>query len=188
VDEKIVIRPRARYFSLAISLLIGLGFLVTSADATQAQKALPAILGFWLISYALLAKPKVVMTAGFIKIVNPFSAINASWAAVEEIGVNYSGFISIAGKKYSVFAAIAPNRYHSRRLTKGDLRGSGYENDPTVSARLSPQSESGEFYLIANRFWSENLEPTAQSEATLNWPIILGTLILSGAALIILLS
>lgn len=173
---------------LAISLLLGLGFLVTSSDWSEAQRSMPAIFALWLASYAFLAKPKVVMTKGFIQIVNPLGTISSSWAAVEDIGVSYSGFIKLAGKKYSVFAAITPNRYHSRRLSRGDLRGSGYENDPSVSAKLSPQSESGEFYLIANRFWSQNLETRAESKVTRSWGLILGIAILSALALVIFLS
>lgn len=151
MSQKHVIRPRLRwvYFFTAVAITIGFG--ITSPSIEAALAGIPGALLLVFLAYAIFLRPSVELDAVGVTVKNPFSSFEARWASIAEIGVNYTAFVEIEGKRYSIFAANIPSRYHSRKLSKYDLKGSGFEGQETLNAKLSPQSETGEFFLIANR-------------------------------------
>ena len=141
-----VFRPRSGYI-LAGILIAGSILLVLQTLLYSTGEDLWATI-FWAVSivfasYWLFIHPKVTVYDEGITIHNPFRVISVSWAHVEDIDVQYSMSITVAGRKIHAFAAPAPGRYHARTIHPNEIKGLRVSNPENMRPGESPRTHSG---------------------------------------------
>jgi len=141
-----VFRPRSGYI-LAGTLIVGSILLVLQTLLYSTGEDLWATI-FWAVSivfasYWLFIHPKVTVYDEGITIHNPLRVISVSWAHVEDIDVQYSMSITVAGRKIHAFAAPAPGRYHARTIHQNEIKGLRLKSDSLLRPGESPRTYSG---------------------------------------------
>ena len=108
-----VFRPRSSYLFAAV-MIVGSILLTAQTILYPNGEDLVASL-LWaaaisLTSYWLFIHPKVVLFDEGITIRNPINEVTVGWGDIDEIDVQYTLNINVAGKKIHAWAAPAPGR------------------------------------------------------------------------------
>lgn len=96
-----------------------------------------------LVGWALYWRPKVVVNAGGVRVVNVFRTIDIPWPAIQEIETKWALTISTAFGNVRAWAAPAPGRQLMRRAEPADRKIGGYRGGDVVRTGDLLQSESG---------------------------------------------
>ena len=168
-----VFRPRSSYLFAAV-MIVGSILLTAQTILYPNGEDLVASL-LWaaaisLTSYWLFIHPKVVLFDEGITIRNPINEVTVGWGDIDEIDVQYTLNINVAGKKIHAWAAPAPGRYHSRTIHPSEFRGLSLSGE-LLRPGESPRTDSGQAAQLARlRHQAFLKEPKARIEAKLSTP------------------
>jgi len=111
-----------------------------------------------LLTWALYWRPKVVVTAGGVRVVNVFRTIDVPWPAIKDVSTKWSLTIDTAFGSIRAWAAPAPGRQMMRRAQREDHRVAGQRAGETARPSDLPQTESGAAAQIVRQRWLRHAE------------------------------
>ena len=171
-----VFRPRSSYLFTAVMIVGSILLTAQTILYPNGEDLVASVL--WAVaisvaSYWLFIHPKVVLFDEGITIRNPINEITVGWGDIDEIDVQYTLNIRVAGKKIHAWAAPAPGRYHSRTIHPSELRGMRLSGN-LLRPGESPRTDSGQAAQLARaRHEAFIKEPKARIEVTLATPTAL---------------
>lgn len=180
MPERHVYYAKNRFLYPGLIWVLSLMLVVTSTGQTWIP-ALSWALFLSYLAYLIFVNPSVVLESDGITLKNPFVTKSFGWQKVELVDVRWALFVQVAGKRHESWAALAPSRYHSRRVARGDLTGIGLASAKDVRSVEAPQSETGAIIFLAKRY----LESPSGNHISrkVDWPALAITLLLLVAAI-----
>lgn len=181
-----VFRPRSSYLFASVVIIGSILLTAQTVFYPNGEDLMASVL--WALalsvtSYWLFIHPKVIVFDEGITIRNPINEITIGWGDIDEIDVQYTLNIRVAGKRIHAWAAPAPGRYHSRTIHPNELRGMRLSGN-LLRPGESPRSDSGQAAQLARARHEAFLKnPTIRIESRLATPTKL--LIVVGATIAI---
>jgi hypothetical protein len=136
-----------------------------------------------LVAWALYWRPKVVVNAGGVRVVNVFRTLDIPWPAIRAIETKWTLTLETAFGKVRAWAAPAPGRQLMRRSEPADHKIGGYRRGDTARPGDLPQSESGAAAQIIRQRWLHHREAGHLDDPKLefdrlpshwNWEVLIG--------------
>ena len=181
----VVFRPRsgliATWFVAGISVFTAVTTFL--ADPRQGVAVLPLLALAVAVTWAVLARPSVIVSDGGVTIVNVLRTVELPWPAIQAVDTKWALTLQTAYGPYSAWAAAAPGRAVVRRATKSDvahLPESTYGLGGIRPGDL-PASQSGAAALLIRERWEalrdagyldQPVLERAQPRTTTHWPIL----------------
>jgi hypothetical protein len=180
MSDSHIFYAKNRFLYPSVIWLISLMLVITSTDQTW----LPALswavfLGY--VSYLIFVRPAVLVSKEAITIRNPYLTKTFGWKRVELVDVRFSLFVQVAGKRHQSWAALAPSRYHNRRVARGDVRGISEPRASELRFSEAPNSETGAIVYLS-RQWLEH-PIGSENSVKLDWKALAVTLVLAVLAI-----
>ena len=171
-----VFRPRSSFLFAGVMIIGSLLLTAQTILYPNGEDRIASVLwaiAICVVSYWLFIHPKVVLFDEGITIRNPINEITVGWGDIDEIDVQYTLNIRVAGKKIHAWAAPAPGRYHSRTIHPSELRGMRLSGN-LLRPGESPRTDSGQAAQLARaRHESFVKDPKARIDATISNPTAL---------------
>lgn len=176
--------------------------------------ALPLVATILLGVWMLFGRPCVIVTAGGVELHNVLRDVRMPFGALKELSTRYClKLTDTEGRSYQSWAAPAPSRYSTARVTEEDLRALSLSSSPPdapsdsglsagsvgsagasgVAASATLRSDAGAAAVAVRRAWREYLSspgPGAGSASdrvvvTWNWPVIGGFVLLAAITTVV---
>jgi len=150
-----------------------------------------ALVGF--MAWALYWRPKVVVSAGGVRVVNVFRTLDIPWPAIQEIETKWALTLGTAFGTVRAWAAPAPGRQLLHRARPSDRKIGGYRRGDTARPSDLPQSDSGAAAQIVRQRWSHHREAGHLDHAKLeydrlpsrwNWDVVIGFAVIAPLAVL----
>ena len=117
--------------------------------------------GWWVLFVAALAwalfwNPRIHVDASGVVLVNVFRTIRLPWPSIQEIDTKWSLTLKTAYGSFGAWAAPAPGRHSTKRLTDQDLQHlptSSYDASHSIRPGDSPASPSGQSARAIRQTW-----------------------------------
>ncbi len=117
--------------------------------------------GWWVLLvtalvWALFWNPRIHVDASGVVLVNVFRTIRLPWPSIQEIDTKWSLTLKTAYGTFGAWAAPAPGRHGTRRVTEQDLRHlprSSHDSDRSIRPGDSPTSPSGQAAWAIRETW-----------------------------------
>jgi hypothetical protein len=103
--------------------------------------------------YLVMIRPKLKIYASHIEVINPLSTHKIPWKYISAIETKYCLTMTLQDKTIKAWAAVAPSRYHFKRVHPTDFRGVNLENSELVRPSDSPLTDSGAAAYISRQEW-----------------------------------
>lgn len=193
MPEPVVFRPRAGQVLAWTAIGVcgaGLVYIALAESVTSLVfGAWPIVLVAWL-AWVLYVRPAVVVTDGFVEIVNPFRTHRVPWGDIDQVDSRYALTVHTrSGRRIRAWAAPAPGARQAlstRREEVSRTPGDGETRRPSDAEGTL----SGDAASLLRRRQAESerrgVDPAAQTVSTLTVPVIAGTAVLVAAAVLTL--
>jgi len=86
-------------------------------------------------------------------VINPLNTHKIPWKYISAIETKYCLTMTLQDKTIKAWAAVAPSRYHFKRVHPTDFRGVNLENSELVRPSDSPLTDSGAAAYISRQEW-----------------------------------
>jgi len=103
--------------------------------------------------YFVMIRPKLNIYSSHIEVINPLSTHKIPWKYISAIETKYCLTLSLQDRTIKAWAAVAPSRYHFKRVHPTDFRGVNLENSELVRPSDSPLTDSGAAAYISRQEW-----------------------------------
>ena len=162
-------RARSSYFFAGVGLFLCLIALWSGISIGGARNLVTTF--FWVAAavtflYMTFIKPKIVISAEGMLVINPVLRAQVGWADVIDLGAKWNLYIRTEERTLNVWAAPAPGRRHSRKLHASEVRGMKSASFELIAPAVSPRSESGVALHLAELEWAAFQKRDAGATAT----------------------
>ncbi|GAA2726982.1 hypothetical protein CAE01nite_24250 [Cellulomonas aerilata] len=121
-------------------------------------RQLPAIVLAATVVYAVLVRPAVMVDGDGVRLRNVLRDVDVPWAALERVSTRFALTLhTLDGQQVRAWAAPASGRHVDARLTAGDVRALGWDDDEPLTASASTASPSGVAAAWVRREWRRAL-------------------------------
>jgi hypothetical protein len=117
--------------------------------------------------YLVMIRPKLKILTSHIEVINPLSTHKIPWKSISAIETKYCLTLTLQDQTIKAWAAVAPSRYHFKRVHPTDFRGVNLENTALLRPSDSPLTDSGAAAYISRQEWMKrrNLESNLVPES-----------------------
>lgn len=179
-DGHVFFRPRTGPFVCGVWLLISVLWAVLEArnGISALLWALPLILTLIVAVVMVFGRPAVEVSAVGVRIRNVVRDVDVPFAALVEISTQYCLKLSDrSGRTYQAWAAPAPSRFSTTRVTDEDLRTLAMAGASSIPASATLRSDAGAAAATIRVRWrqyqdsgdSRPVEPAGTGCARVSW-------------------
>lgn len=119
--------------------------------------------GWWILLVAVLAwalfwKPHVRVDDAGVELVNVVRTITLPWPSIQDVDTKWALTLKTAYGSFGAWAAPAPGRHGTRRVTDRDLRHlprESFDANRSIRPGDTPASPSGQAAWVVRERWEE---------------------------------
>jgi hypothetical protein len=117
-------------------------------------RQLPAMVLAATVVYAVMVRPAVSVDADGVRLRNVLRDVDVPWSALDKVSTRFALTLhTVDGRQVRAWAAPASGRHVDARLSAGDVRALGWDEDEPVTASASTASPSGVAAAWVRREW-----------------------------------
>jgi hypothetical protein len=168
-----VLRPPSAVVAAVVWALVTVGWCwlaLRDGGPVLLARQLPAMTLACTVVYVVLVRPSVTVGPAGIRLRNVLSDVDVPWPALERVSTRFALTLhTVGGQELRAWAAPASGRHVDTRLTAGDVRALGWDDDVPPTASASSASSSGVAAAWVRREWRRAL---AEGSATDVAPVV----------------